>query len=74
MAGQRQWLRVGGSAAERYERDLVPAMFAAWAPLLVDAAQVQAGEHVLDVACGTGVVARLAAHRVGSTGASSVST
>jgi SAM-dependent methyltransferase len=68
MAGQPQWLRVGGNAAERYERDLVPAMFAAWAPILVDAARVQPGEHVLDVACGTGVVARLAAERVGDSG------
>jgi SAM-dependent methyltransferase len=68
MAGQSPWQQVGNQAAERYQRDLVPAMFADWAPRLVDAARVQAGEHVLDVACGTGVVARLAAARVGSQG------
>jgi ubiquinone/menaquinone biosynthesis C-methylase UbiE len=37
-------------------------------PRLIDLAAVRPGEHVLDVACGTGVVTRLAAERVGSTG------
>jgi SAM-dependent methyltransferase len=68
MAGQPHWLQVGGNAAERYERDLVPAMFADWAPRLVDVAQVRSGERVLDVACGTGVVTRTAAGRVGEAG------
>jgi SAM-dependent methyltransferase len=43
-------------------------MFAPWAPVLLDAAGVHPGDQVLDVACGTGVVTRLAAERVGSTG------
>jgi SAM-dependent methyltransferase len=55
-------------AAERYEADFVPAIFAEWAPLLIDAAQVRPGHSLLDVACGTGIVARTAADRPGATG------
>ncbi len=53
-----------GSAAELYQRYLVPAITTKWAEDLVDRAQACPGEGVLDVACGTGVVARLAAKRV----------
>lgn len=54
--------------AEFYETKFVPALFGEWAPLLVDAAGVRPGASVLDVACGTGVVARAAAERVGDGG------
>jgi ubiquinone/menaquinone biosynthesis C-methylase UbiE len=57
-----------GIAAEIYERGLVPAIFAPWAPLLIEQAALQPGDRVLDVACGDGVVARLAARQVGPTG------
>jgi len=67
MSDQGQW-QVAGSAAEVYERALVPAVFAAWAPLVVDLAAPRPGVRVLDVACGTGVIARLVARRVGPTG------
>lgn len=67
MSDQGQW-QVVGSAPETYERALVPAVFAAWAPLVVALADPRPGERVVDVACGTGVVARLAAQRVGRTG------
>jgi SAM-dependent methyltransferase len=66
--GQPRWQQVGGSAAEAYERRLVPAIFAPWASKLVELARVGPGERVLDVACGTGVVTRLAAARVGGAG------
>jgi ubiquinone/menaquinone biosynthesis C-methylase UbiE len=62
------WQQVSGNAAEVYERQLVPVMLAPWAPKLIDLAEVGPGMHVLDVACGTGVVTRLAAERVGSAG------
>jgi ubiquinone/menaquinone biosynthesis C-methylase UbiE len=67
MSDQSQW-QVAGSAAETYERALVPAVFAPWAPQVVALAEPKPGERVLDVACGTGVVARHAAERVGPTG------
>lgn len=47
---------------------MVPAIFGPWAPRVLDLAAPAAGERVLDAACGTGVVARLAAQRVGSEG------
>ncbi len=55
-------------AAECYERDLVPALFEPWAGVLIDIAGVRPGDRVLDVACGTGVVARGAARLVGRDG------
>lgn len=50
-------------AAELYEEFLVPALFGPFARRLVDRAAPQRGDRVLDVACGTGAVARLAAAR-----------
>jgi SAM-dependent methyltransferase len=54
--------------AETYEAAFVPSLFAHLAPHLVDAAEVTAGDRVLDVACGTGIVARTAAERTGPAG------
>ncbi len=54
--------------AEVYERALVPAIFAPWATELLARAEPQAGEQVLDVACGTGAVTRLVAEAVGEAG------
>src|SRR5205807_2952605 len=67
MAQQEQW-QLGGNAPEMYERYFVPTIFAPLASLLIELAAIQPSERVLDVACGTGVVARLAAQYVGPTG------
>ena len=68
MSQQMDWTAYGGSAAEIYERHMVPAIFGPWAEDLLALATPQPGERVLDVACGTGVVARLVAPRVSPSG------
>ena len=55
-------------AAECYEAEFVPAFFAQWAPILCTAAAVTAGQRVLDVGCGTGIVSRTAADLVAPVG------
>lgn len=60
--------QVGTAAAEVYEEFFVPALFGQWPDTLLDAASVAVGERVLDVGCGTGVLARAAAGRVGPEG------
>jgi 2-polyprenyl-3-methyl-5-hydroxy-6-metoxy-1,4-benzoquinol methylase len=59
-------LDAAGPAA--YERYLVPAFFAPCADQLLSDAPPRPGERVLDLACGTGIVARRAS-RVARRGA-----
>jgi len=56
------------AAANAYEALFVAALFRQWAPKVAGTARIQAGQRVLDVACGTGVLARELLSRVGSTG------
>ena len=67
MNKHEQW-QVSAAAAEQYERVVARYIFGPWTPLLLDAVHLAEGERVLDVACGTGVVARMAAERVGPRG------
>jgi ubiquinone/menaquinone biosynthesis C-methylase UbiE len=56
------------AGAIAYEELHVPALFAQWSEPVLDAAGVVRGQRVLDVACGTGVLARSALARVGAAG------
>ena len=67
MSQTESW-QVTGNASEIYEHHLVPAVFHTWATLLIEQGQLQPGERIVDVACGTGIVARLAAQQVGAAG------
>ncbi len=54
--------------AEMYDQYIVPAIFIPWTPVLLEYAASQPGERVLDLACGTGIVARSVAPIVGEAG------
>src|SRR3974390_2208525 len=62
MSADEHW-QMDASAPELYERYLVPAITSVWANDLLDRVGPSRGESVLDIACGTGIVARLAAQR-----------
>lgn len=63
-----QYDDLGSNIPEAYERYLVPTLFAPWADRLVERVTPEEGDRVLDVACGTGIVARRAALSVGEDG------
>lgn len=56
------------SFPELYEQKLVGPLFRPWADLILTDVELATGDRVLDVACGTGIVARLAKARLGDTG------
>jgi len=60
--------RLSTSAAEGYERQKVPSLFGPMARATLDAVSLPDGAHIVDVACGTGIIAKVAAARLGGTG------
>ena len=56
--------QVSGSAADFYEQFFVPALFQNWTGPVLDSAKLTPGQRVLDVGCGTGVLAREALKRI----------
>ncbi|WP_448506809.1 class I SAM-dependent methyltransferase [Immundisolibacter sp.] len=67
-AGGEQRLFAQASFPEMYETALVGPLFQPWVEPLLQDVELQLGDSVLDVACGTGIVARIAKERQGSTG------
>ncbi len=56
----------GGAAPSNYQRYFVPAVAAPLAIDLVDGVALTPGDRVLDLACGSGVVSRVAVERLGT--------
>lgn len=59
---------MSSTPAETYESFMVPFRFRPWAEILLDHAELTPATRMLDLACGTGIVARLAAQRIGAGG------
>jgi ubiquinone/menaquinone biosynthesis C-methylase UbiE len=68
MTKNKSGFQLKGAGPEAYERYMVPIHCKALAEDLVDRVRVRPRERVLDIACGTGIVARYAADLVGTLG------
>lgn len=68
MAETESGFQLEGSGPQAYERYMVPIHCMALAEDLLDRVRLMPREKVLDVACGTGIVSRYAAQRVGTLG------
>ena len=53
---------------ELYEQWLARPLFRPWAELTLDEVNLALGDRLLDIACGTGIVARVARERLGDAG------
>ena len=66
--GDSETGQVSEDAAKIYEEVYLPALFKEWCPLVVEAAQIQKGFRVIDIACGTGVLAIAVSDHIGLEG------
>lgn len=64
----REAVQLSDNAAQKYEHEFVPALFAQWPPHLIEAAHIDQDDRILDVGCGTGIFARMAAEHAGQSG------
>ena len=62
----RAYEKYAGDPGENYEKYFVPVIGEPAAKRVVAAAEVEAGDRVLDLACGTGIAARMAAETTGT--------
>lgn len=67
-AGGAQRLFTQMSFPEIYEQALVGPLFQPWVEPLLEDVELKPDDRVLDIACGTGIVARIAKERQGSAG------
>jgi ubiquinone/menaquinone biosynthesis C-methylase UbiE len=65
---EQETFQLQGDAPQIYENQKVPAMFRPLAELTLTHTDVPEGSRVIDLACGTGIVGRLAAEKVGGSG------
>lgn len=63
--GQFRYAAGMPTPADVYEDLFAPGMFRPWAEWVIDRTALRPGERVVDIACGPGVGARIAAERVG---------
>lgn len=68
MSTTQDWTAHAGDGPARYQRLLVPAVFDPFARRLIAQVGVTPGMRILDIACGTGAVSRVAARAAGPTG------
>ena len=68
MSDTTQMFQLSTEGAEAYEQTFVRAVLEEWAGYLVEAAGIAPGHSVLDVACGTGIVARTVSDRIKGVG------
>lgn len=54
--------------ASSYQEMMVPAIFENWGEQILNEAKINPGDKILDIACGTGALTRIAAERSGKNG------